>query len=639
MKKWTQSETEAIGVVGAGALAGVGGVSLLVYHRDGAQMIPLRPGDTLVIGRTPPADLQIRDSALSRQHARFELVEGEVWVEDLDSTNGTLVSGERIRRSFVPPGVEVTLGTVTVTVQAPGSGEGFARLRSHDEFLSTLHEEVYRARSFERKLALLMVQAEDPEEGNIARWSQTVRRLLRPIDRMGVYGFSAVEILLPEAGRPEAQTLAQRIMTDLAGETPRLLCGIAVYPESATSDEELLEASRTAALEARTAGRDPVRLAPAQSVRSFGGRRPAGEETLEEEGPVVASPAMVSVFATIRRLAQTSIPVVIYGETGTGKEVVARAIHEQGPRREQAICCVNCGAIPDQLLESVLFGHERGAFTGAHKEQKGVFEAADGGTLLLDEIGELPLQAQTALLRVLETKRVTRIGSTKEVPVEVRVIAATHEDLEEMCKAGRFRWDLYYRLNAMSLRLPPLRERPEDIPPLVDSFIRRANRANSCEIEAIDEDALDLLRACPWPGNVRELRNVIERAVVIAQDNVITVDDLPELVRGMYDERHRDIAEEPMPSASAEPASPALEAPAAAPPQGLARIPSTIDFSATDFKTLVTEHMQQFEAALLRRALEQTGWNQTEAARVLQLPLRTLARKVKLYGLGRRRGE
>jgi DNA-binding NtrC family response regulator len=631
MKKWTQSETEAIGLVGAALLPG--GVSLLVYHRDGAQMIPLRGGDTLVIGRTPPADLQIRDSALSRQHARFELVEGEVWVEDLDSTNGTLVSGERIRRSFVPPGVEVTLGTVTVTVQAPGSGEGFCRLRSHDEFLSTLHEEVYRAKSFERKLALLMVQAEDPEEGNIARWSQTVRRLLRPIDRMGVYGFSAVEILLPESGRPEAQALGQRIMTELASETPRLRCGIAVFPESATSDEELLEASRTAALEART-GRDPVRLAPAQSVRSFGGRLGTGGEPTVDEGPVVASPAMVSVFATIRKLAQTSIPVVIYGETGTGKEVVARAIHEQGPRREQAICCVNCGAIPDQLLESVLFGHERGAFTGAHKEHKGVFEAADGGTLLLDEIGELPAQAQTALLRVLETKRVTRIGSTKEVPVEVRVLAATHEDLEEMCKAGRFRWDLFYRLNAMSLRLPPLRERPEDIPPLVDSFIRRANQANGCEIEAIDEDALDLLRACPWPGNVRELRNVIERAVVIAQDNVITVDDLPELVRGMYDERHRDLGDDLAP----EPVREAVETGEPA-PGGLTPIHSSIDFAVTDFKTLVTEHMQQYEAALLRRALEQTGWNQTEAARVLQLPLRTLARKVKLYGLGRRRGE
>jgi len=633
MKKWTQSETEAIGVISAGAVVASGGVSLLVYHRDGAQMIPLRRGETLVIGRTPPADLQIRDSALSRQHARFELVEGEVWVEDLDSTNGTLIGGERIRRSFVPPGGEVTIGTVTVTVHSPESSEGFARLRSHDEFLSTLHEEVFRAKTFERKLALLMVQAEDPEEGNIARWSQSVRRLLRPIDRMGVYGFSAVEILLPEAGRQEALVLGQRIMTDLKAETPRLLCGIAVFPEGATSDEELLEASRTAALEART-GREEVRLAPAQSVRSFAGARGTGEETSLDDGPVIASPPMVAVFATIRRLAQTSIPVVIYRETGTGKEVAARAIHEQCPRREHAICCVNCGAIPGQLLESVLFGHERGAFTGAHKEQKGVFEAADGGTLLLDEIGELPAQAQTALLRVLETKRVTRIGSTKEIPVDVRVLAATHQDLEEMCKEGRFRWDLFYRLNAMSFRLPPLRERPEDIPPLVDAFIRPAHRANGCEIEAIDEDALDLLRACPWPGNVRGLRNVIGRAVVIAQDNVITVDDLPELVRGMYDERHRDLGEaDAAPPAAEERLQEVIPA---APPGPLQRLPSTIDFTTTDFKTLVTEHMQQFEAALLRRALEQTGWNQTEAARVLQLPLRTLARKVKLYGLGRR---
>ncbi len=477
-KKWTQSETEALGA--AHGLAAEGsGVSLLVYHRNGTQIVPLRPGRLLVIGRAPGADIEIPDSALSRHHARFEL----------GSTNGTLLGGQRVQRAYVPAGAEVTMGAVMVQVRAGTAAEAFYRLRSHDEFLRDVTEEVYRARSYQRRLAVLLVGTPPDEEANISRWCQAIRKSLRPIDRMGVYGYSAVEILLPELDARGAQALAEAILSDEKPTPVTLHCGVASYPDAASSTEGLLEACRTALLRATPA--QPIQVAPPRSVRSFD----SGAHLEEAPGglPVVHSAAMQGVWATVQRLATTNIPVIIYGETGTGKEVVARAIHAGGPRAGKRMCCVNCGAIPDQLLESVLFGHVKGAFTGAHKEAIGVFESADGGTLLLDEIGELPMPAQVALLRVLETKRVARVGSTREQPVDVRVLAATHQNLEEMCRQGRFRWDLYYRLNGMSLELPPLRKRREDIPPLVEHFIRQANRDNRCAVEHIDEEALRLL--------------------------------------------------------------------------------------------------------------------------------------------------
>jgi DNA-binding NtrC family response regulator len=623
-RKWTQTETE-LGSAQHPLARGLG-VSLVVYHRNGTQIVQLHAGQALVIGRAPGVDIEITDSALSRQHARFELVEDEVWVEDLGSTNGTLLAGQRVQRAYVPAGAEVTMGAVMVQVRAGGPADLY-RLRSHDEFLRDVAEEVYRARTFQRRLAVLLLGTPPNEETNISRWCQTIRQRLRPIDRMGVYGYSAVEILLPEMDEAGARALAEALITDEKPTPVSLLGGLALFPDSANSTEELLEACRTALLGATA--KQPVQVAPARSVRSFESAADQQAAASAPERAVVHSEAMKEVWATVKRLAATSIPVLIFGETGTGKEVVARAIHHGGPRREKRMICVNCGAIPDQLLESVLFGHVKGAFTGAHKDQAGVFESADGGTLLLDEIGELPLQAQIALLRVLETKRVTRVGATREVPVDVRVLAATHQNLEEMCQAGRFRWDLFYRLNGMSLEVPPLRKRPEDIPPLVEHFIAQANSANHCQVESIDGGALQLLCECPWAGNVRELRNVIERAVVIAHDNVITADDLPELVRRKHEEREAQRAD---PDASvAGVAAADAERPASS-VSGLSLLEEGREFHA-----LVQEKVEEFERALLREALEACGWNQSEAARRLRLPLRTLARKVKLYGLARRR--
>ncbi|HEY4120374.1 MAG TPA: sigma 54-interacting transcriptional regulator [Byssovorax sp.] len=322
-------------------------------------------------------------------------------------------------------------------------------------------------------------------------------------------------------------------------------------------------------------------------------------------GEVVVGARTADVFERAERIADSRLAVLVLGETGTGKEVLARFIHERSRGASKPFVAVNCGAIPGQLVESTLFGHERGAFTGAVQQHKGVFEAAHEGTVLLDEIGELPREAQAALLLVLESGRFTRVGSTREVPVDVRVIAATHKDLEAMIAAGTFRADLYYRLQGAVLRLPPLRERADEIRPLVDRLVARANAQHGRGVTGMTDDALAALEGYAWPGNVRELRNAVDQAVVVARGAVVTREDLPAYVRSA---EPRLVGREPTPVASRsdEDGEPAGE---------------------------LREQVDRYEASLIERALEATGGHRGEAAKRLGLPLRTLARRIKLLGI------
>jgi two-component system, NtrC family, response regulator AtoC len=329
------------------------------------------------------------------------------------------------------------------------------------------------------------------------------------------------------------------------------------------------------------------------------------------EAPVARAPAMREVLAIAARVAASSVPVILQGETGSGKEVVARHLHEQSPRRKGALVCVNCAAIPGQLVESMLFGHERGAFTGAEARQKGVFEEADGGTVFLDEIAELGPSAQAALLRVLETGRFSRVGSAREIAVDVRIVAATHRDLEALRDAGGFRADLYYRLGVMVITVPPLRDRAADIVPLARLFMARAGG----RVRDIAPEALALLQRYAWPGNVRELRNTIERASVLASGDVIRPEHLPTKMVAA--------ASIPPPRATA---ATVTELP---PPPGVGSLASAMATSADALRA----RLQEVEAATLREALEAAGWNQSEAARRLGMPIRTLSHKAKMLGL------
>ncbi|HFB68472.1 MAG TPA: sigma-54-dependent Fis family transcriptional regulator, partial [Calditrichae bacterium] len=250
-------------------------------------------------------------------------------------------------------------------------------------------------------------------------------------------------------------------------------------------------------------------------------------ETYRFENIIGVSGKMQEVFRKIRKVASSDATVLIRGESGTGKELIARAIHFHSPRSDAPLVEINCASIPETLLESELFGHEKGAFTGAYKQKKGKFEIANGGTLFLDEIGELPLTLQAKLLRVLQDGRFTRVGGVENIEVNVRLIAATNANLEELLEAGKFREDLYYRLNVIPILIPPLRERLEDIGPLTDFFIQKYARKNKKHIKGISQEARYILMNYDWPGNVRELENAIENAVVMAEGDIITPSDLP----------------------------------------------------------------------------------------------------------------
>jgi two-component system, NtrC family, response regulator HydG len=239
------------------------------------------------------------------------------------------------------------------------------------------------------------------------------------------------------------------------------------------------------------------------------------------------SPAARRILNLIEQVAATTAPVIITGESGTGKELAAKTIHARSTRRQRPFVAINCAAVPETLIESELFGHERGSFTGAHQRQEGCFERANGGTLLLDEITEMRPEMQAKLLRVLEEKQVRRLGGSREIPIDVRVLAASNRRLLRAIREGRLREDLYFRLCVLCIELPPLRERIEDVPLLAEEFLHQFNRQHGKAVEGVAEDCLKSLKAHSWPGNVRELRNVIERAVILCSSSMITSSDLP----------------------------------------------------------------------------------------------------------------
>ncbi len=310
------------------------------------------------------------------------------------------------------------------------------------------------------------------------------------------------------------------------------------------------------------------------------------------------SPAMRDVFHTLRRVAESRATVLIHGESGTGKELAARAIHELGPRAEAAFVAVNCAAIPDNLIESELFGHERGAFTDAVERRIGRFEAASGGTLFLDEIGELSASVQAKLLRVLQERSIERIGGAETIQVDVRVVAATNRDLQREVAEGRFRDDLFYRINVVPVTLPPLRDRREDIRMLAGHFLERVGSEAGREGLRLSDEALTAFERYPWPGNVRELENAIEHAVALCEDDVLNLDNLPRaLVQAGRIEGLR---------------------------QALRTGRIGFDEAAADF-----------ERDLLLETLEQCGWNQTRAATQLRLTRRVLKLKMDRYSLKR----
>ncbi len=317
---------------------------------------------------------------------------------------------------------------------------------------------------------------------------------------------------------------------------------------------------------------------------------------------IAQSSSFRAVFDTVKRLAPYTTTVLITGESGTGKELIARAIHESSTRRGKPFVAINCGAIPENLMESELFGHKKGAFTDASRDKRGLFEEANGGTLFLDEVGELPLHLQVKLLRALQERAIRRVGDEELVPVDVRILSATLRNLDEDTKSGRFREDLYYRLNVVGVHLLPLRERAEDIPVLAHHFLEKHAKRLGLPIKSIPQDVMQTLLEYPWPGNARELENSLERALVLSAGDELERETLPERILSFQARRKSE--------------------------------PAAGSHAADSDSLSIKQRTRSLEIDLITRALKHTKGNRTHAAKVLEISHRALLYKLKEYGLG-----
>jgi two-component system response regulator AtoC len=449
---------------------------------------PLPAGSQVVVGRGEDADVHLPDTKASRRHARFHVGNGDVEIEDLGSANGTRVLERRLppeAKVKINPGEAIKIGGLLLLIDFDRPASAAARPPlTHAELEARIEWECARA---EATAGVFSVARLLGDAGGAATAA------LRPVDVVGAHGPGDHGLLLPGLTGEAAAALARAF----AGPSSAVRAGIASYPGDGLN---------AAALLARAAS------------------RARGEERVDAGHP---DDGMRRLEALAARAAASDIPVLILGETGAGKEVLARTVHEWSRRAARPLVGINCAALTDSLFGSELYGHERGAFTGAVEAKPGLLETAPGGTVFLDEIGELSLAMQVKLLRVIETREVTRVGGVRPRKLDVRFIAATNRDLPAEVSRGAFRSDLYYRLNGITLTVPPLRDRPRDIVPLARAFAAEQARAMGRPPPELSPAALDALAADGWPGNIRELRNVVQRAVVLC-DATILREHLPD---------------------------------------------------------------------------------------------------------------
>ncbi len=570
---------------------------LLVLEGGSSRMFHLPSHGMVLIGRTSEAELQLHDDSVSRRHARITVVDGEASVSDLSSYNGTRVNGERISGSHeLSSGDVVSVGDVLLVLHRTSREPKPRATLSKEAALRRIAEEIARAQESERAFSLLVVRFSDgPLERS--KLELTAQGRLRLIDATSWIGERELLVILPEQEPATARRVATALLSALLLQDGPVRIGLATHLRDGSDPEALCGAARSAAASAQPA----TIQSAAEAVTRL---------SMDDREILLADPAMLGLFDLLKRLARSDIHVLIRGETGAGKENAAYAVHYFSSRREKPFVAVNCAAIAETLIESELFGHERGAFSGATHSKPGLLEAAAGGTVFLDEVGELSAGAQSKLLRALESKRITRVGDVKEREVDIRIVAATHRDLEAMARAKQFREDLFFRLGAATVILPPLRERPREVGMLAQSFLKGACERLRRSSLLLSHQALRALCAYVWPGNVRELRNAMEYVAAVVTGNTVEAHHLPPAIASVLH-----------PSERAEVSKPATERPLreAEPAQAFRPI---------------AEELRELERRRMQEALRASGGVRKQAAELISMPLRTFTLKLKQYGLG-----
>lgn len=553
---------------------------------------PLPPSGVVTVGRSSKCMVRIDDDMASREHARIHVgSEGGVpvlTIEDVGSANGTRVRDTVIEPgepAAILPGEAIMIGSTVLMVLQNRPPVSHRRIWSHAYFESRVEEECARAAKTHLRFALARIRFL-----GAAPWSRVTPALARDLTAPHVfasYGPRDYEILFVDTVAGEPEEVVQRLVDAFRVSGLESRWAVAWYPTDGRSADALLAVANA-------------------SLKAATGQQATGES------PVAPITAMQRVRAMAARAAPSNINVLILGESGVGKDVLARLIHQLSSRAGKPFVALNCASLPENLIETELFGHEKNAFTGASAAKVGLFESANGGTVFLDEIGEMPPSMQAKLLRAIEAREVRPVGALRSRPIDVRVVSATNVDIEAAVAKDEFRGDLMYRLNTLTLAIPPLRERRDEIPTLAAAFVEQACRDNGRETPlSISREAMTCLVEWVWPGNIRELKNVIERAVVLCDGAEILPEHLPlEKMRpapGEYVSFER-----PGPSAMAERAG-----------GGVKNLPA-----------LRTPH-EAAERQKYLDALEACAWSQTRAAERLHISRRTFVSKLDRYGIPR----
>ncbi|MES1204401.1 MAG: sigma 54-interacting transcriptional regulator [Pseudomonadota bacterium] len=607
----TQQTTMMDEVEDGTAASGV--LHVLVMSPDAFLSLPLPAVGSVDVGRSSKCSVRLEDPLASREHARLHVSNKDgvvsLHLEDLGSANGTRVRDTPISPgefATVLPGEAITIGSTVLMVQQNRPAVGLRRLWSHGYFESRLEDECGRAAATHASFALARVRL---AEG--IPWTSVVPVLVRTIPLphlFAAYGPRDYEILFVENAPEQVMKLMDTLVAELARALIGARHGVAWYPRDGRSADALL--ARANALVKHPTG----------ASRTVGPASAADTDS-------VAGAGMDHTRELAKRAAGANINVLILGETGVGKDVLARTIHRLSERKGNFVA-LNCAGLSASLIESELFGHERGSFSGATGAKIGLLETAEGGTVFLDEIGEMPPTLQAKLLRTIETREVLPVGAVKPRAIDVRFIAATNRDLEAEVRRGAFRQDLFFRLNGISLAIPPLRERIDEIRMLVETFIAQSCRdSGRTPTPTLAPDAMDCLLGYGWPGNIRELRNVIERALVLCDEAEIRTEHLP-----LDKMRTR-------PGAAFD-ADESLPAPLLRPDRHILSEldgPSPFRSRADDRDRLPPRGDPQKAAERQRMldALAAHAWNQTRAAQSLGMPRRTFVSKLEHYRIPR----